>query len=298
MNNLIRNIIIQILSKTLFLKQIRGKVVAVSDDNSSAEVLLSIDNQIVYVLNKTNEYLSIGDNVLIYYWTKISSGHIRIKLGKSNNSNGNFENNVIMDDTECGLMQAKEPIAKVNNDTVYLGDSSNDIFISGYLCHNADNYTPHPEYMNSCFNLDFGNEKIVLQWESHRASSRGVLDVTLNVPTNASMAHAEKHDSLSGTSGQVYIAQSGEKLSFPIISADVNSFGFFFVHSNGLVLTNDYLGQACYAADIKIGISYLDVDGVTPRAAYISFLHKGQNHYVLSENDANIAKCLLGVQEV
>lgn len=40
----------------------------------------------IVLLNKTGEYLSIGDAVWVYYWNTITDGYVAIKIGLSNQS--------------------------------------------------------------------------------------------------------------------------------------------------------------------------------------------------------------------
>ena len=75
--------IIKVLDQKECIKRVTGRVLSVSDNNAVALVLLRESNAQINLLNKTGEYLSVGDGVWIHYWKEISDGYVAIKDGLS-----------------------------------------------------------------------------------------------------------------------------------------------------------------------------------------------------------------------
>lgn len=77
------------------IKKEYGTVEALVENTDSAKVVVKLRDYITgdeedndrnarfAFLNKTGERLSIGDNVLIYYWNTITDGYVAIKIGLS-----------------------------------------------------------------------------------------------------------------------------------------------------------------------------------------------------------------------
>lgn len=79
----VRKTVYGFLEKYDYLK--RQSAIVIEYNTSGKTRLRLTDGKEITLLNKTGELLSIGDNVLIYYWTKISSGYVGFRFGKTSN---------------------------------------------------------------------------------------------------------------------------------------------------------------------------------------------------------------------
>ena len=80
---MIDNKIIKVLDQQEYIRRTTGRVVSVSDNNAVVLVKLRDSDTQINLLNKTGEYLSVGDGVWIHYWKEISDGYVAIKDGLS-----------------------------------------------------------------------------------------------------------------------------------------------------------------------------------------------------------------------
>jgi len=80
---MIDNEIIKVLDQQEYIRRTTGRVVSVSDNNAVVLVKLRDSDTQINLLNKTGEYLSVGDGVWIHYWKEISDGYVAIKNGLS-----------------------------------------------------------------------------------------------------------------------------------------------------------------------------------------------------------------------
>lgn len=76
-------LVTSILKNKPKIKRTIGVVADIISDTDSAKIKFNKNNKSIIMINKTNDVLSVGDHVWVYYWNTLSDGYVALKVGLS-----------------------------------------------------------------------------------------------------------------------------------------------------------------------------------------------------------------------
>lgn len=132
----INDIIDKKLKTATILKHVRGEVVDIDENNEYANV--NINGKTLKLVNKSNEELSSGDEVTIYYWTNVGNGWIALRHGLSTLTSNQLsvDNAVILTAKQSSaLTTSTDTVDTYKALIVKYGADNNCILINGYVVY-------------------------------------------------------------------------------------------------------------------------------------------------------------------
>lgn len=132
----INDIIDKKLKTATILKHVRGEIVSIDENNEYAGV--NVNGKTLNLINKSNEELSVGDEVTIHYWTNIGNGWIALRHGLTtlNSNRLAIQDAVVLNDKQAAaLTVGTETIDNYKNLSVKYGADENCILLNGYVVY-------------------------------------------------------------------------------------------------------------------------------------------------------------------
>lgn len=76
-------LVTSILKNKPKIKRVMGMVTGLIPGTDSAKIKFSRNSKAMIMINKTNDVLSVGDHVWVYYWNTLLDGYVALKVGLS-----------------------------------------------------------------------------------------------------------------------------------------------------------------------------------------------------------------------